>query len=37
MYGLHDEIYSLEDGSNAIIYYDIDGFVSKIIAEPNKR
>ena len=37
IYGPHDEMYSLEDGSNAIIYYDIydiNGIVSKIIVEP---
>ena len=34
MNGPHDEMYSLEDGSNAIIYFDVGGIVSKIIVEP---
>ena len=33
LHGPHDEMYSLEDGSSVIVYYDVDGFVSEIIVK----
>ena len=33
IYGPHDEIYRFEDGSDVIIYYDINGITTKILIE----